>query len=177
MRDYDPTTGRYIQADPLGLVDGASVYGYALQNPGRYVDPRGENTVVAGSAGGFIVGGPPGAVVGGIIGVVAGAWIVHNIIPDDPSKPGALPGSKVDTGAQCKNNCNPSESPVWQKLLPHKGPTKTNGLSGKKRRFYQWDYTHCDIEVYNKRGIHLGSMDPLTGVMYKGPAGHILKVK
>ncbi len=43
MRDYDPTTGRYIQADPLGLVDGASVYGYALQNPGRYTDPRGEN--------------------------------------------------------------------------------------------------------------------------------------
>jgi len=42
MRDYDPTTGRYNQADPLGLVDGASVYGYALQNPGRYVDPRGE---------------------------------------------------------------------------------------------------------------------------------------
>ena len=22
MRDYDPTTGRYLQADPLGLVDG-----------------------------------------------------------------------------------------------------------------------------------------------------------
>ena len=42
MRDYDPTTGRYIQADPLGLIDGASVYGYARQNPGRYVDPRGE---------------------------------------------------------------------------------------------------------------------------------------
>ncbi|WP_108813218.1 RHS repeat-associated core domain-containing protein [Loktanella sp. Alg231-35] len=42
MRDYDPTTGRYMQADPLGLVDGASVYGYALQNPGRYIDPRGE---------------------------------------------------------------------------------------------------------------------------------------
>ena len=31
MRDYDPTLGRYIQADPLGLVDGASVYNYALQ--------------------------------------------------------------------------------------------------------------------------------------------------
>ena len=44
MRDYDPTTGRYMQADPLGLVDGASVYGYALQNPGRYTDPRGEYT-------------------------------------------------------------------------------------------------------------------------------------
>ncbi len=31
MRDYDPTIGRYLQADPLGLVDGASVYGYARQ--------------------------------------------------------------------------------------------------------------------------------------------------
>jgi RHS repeat-associated protein len=42
MRDYDPTTGRYLQPDPLGLVDGASVYGYAGGNPGRWVDPRGE---------------------------------------------------------------------------------------------------------------------------------------
>ncbi len=41
MRDYDPTTGRYMEADPLGLIDGASVYGYARQNPGRYTDPRG----------------------------------------------------------------------------------------------------------------------------------------
>jgi RHS repeat-associated protein len=45
MRDYDPTTGRYLQADPLGLVDGASVYGYVKQNPGRWIDPRGEYKV------------------------------------------------------------------------------------------------------------------------------------
>ncbi len=51
MRDYDPTTGRYMQADPLGLVDGASVYGYALGNPGRYVDPRGQQSATA--TGGF----------------------------------------------------------------------------------------------------------------------------
>ena len=41
MRDYGPTTGRYLQADPLGLVDGPSVYGYAKQSPVRYTDPRG----------------------------------------------------------------------------------------------------------------------------------------
>ena len=52
MRDYDPTLGRYLQADPLGLVDGASVYGYALQNPGRYVDPRGERGILGGLIGG-----------------------------------------------------------------------------------------------------------------------------
>ncbi|MGB7271449.1 MAG: RHS repeat-associated core domain-containing protein, partial [Albidovulum sp.] len=38
MRDYDPTTGRYLQADPLGLVDGASVYGYARGNPVTHYD-------------------------------------------------------------------------------------------------------------------------------------------
>ena len=42
MRDYDPTTGRYLEPDPLGLVDGASVYGYVNGNPGRWIDPRGE---------------------------------------------------------------------------------------------------------------------------------------
>jgi RHS repeat-associated protein len=41
MRDYDPTTGRYLEADPLGLVDGASIYGYVKGNPGRWVDPKG----------------------------------------------------------------------------------------------------------------------------------------
>jgi len=41
MRDYDPTTGRYLQADPLGLVDGASVYGYVGSNPMRYTDIMG----------------------------------------------------------------------------------------------------------------------------------------
>ena len=41
MRDYDPSAGRYMQADPLGLIDGASVYGYAGQNPGRFFDATG----------------------------------------------------------------------------------------------------------------------------------------
>lgn len=52
MRDYDPTTGRYIQADPLGLVDGASVYGYARQSPNKYTDPRGEQMDYSGYNGG-----------------------------------------------------------------------------------------------------------------------------
>jgi RHS repeat-associated protein len=42
MRDYDPTTGRYLQADPLGLIDGASVYGYAGQSPMMNMDPSGQ---------------------------------------------------------------------------------------------------------------------------------------
>jgi RHS repeat-associated protein len=45
MRDDDPTTGRYIQPDPLGLIEGSSVYGYAWQKPGRWIGPTGEQTV------------------------------------------------------------------------------------------------------------------------------------
>ena len=97
MRDYDPTTGRYLQADPLGLVDGASVYGYALQNPGRWTDPRGENvgTVVGGVIGGAIDWGT-GVLVGGI-GIVVGV-IVYPSTPGD----GTLPPSLIPReAAQC----------------------------------------------------------------------------
>jgi RHS repeat-associated protein len=47
MRDYDPTTGRYLQADPLGLIAGMNVYGYANQSPMMYLDPNGENPLLA----------------------------------------------------------------------------------------------------------------------------------
>lgn len=40
-RHYDPTTGRYTRPDPLGFVDGPSVYGYATQSPMMKVDPTG----------------------------------------------------------------------------------------------------------------------------------------
>jgi RHS repeat-associated protein len=40
-RSYDPTLGRYTQPDPLGFVDGPSVYGYGRGSPLRYVDRDG----------------------------------------------------------------------------------------------------------------------------------------
>lgn len=40
-RDYDPTTGRYIQADPIGLAGDENVYTYAGANPLTGIDPLG----------------------------------------------------------------------------------------------------------------------------------------
>jgi len=41
-RHYDPTIGRYTQPDPLGFVDGPSIYVYAKLSPQMYVDPNGK---------------------------------------------------------------------------------------------------------------------------------------
>ena len=40
-RDYDPSTGRYVESDPIGLSGGTLTYGYGYQNPIRYTDPSG----------------------------------------------------------------------------------------------------------------------------------------
>jgi Cytotoxic len=45
------------------------------------------------------------------------------------------------------------------------GYRRWRSLDGK--RLYTWDSLHGEIEVYNKRGRHLGAADALTGVLIK----------
>ena len=45
FRDYDPTLGRYMQVDPLGLLGGLNVYLYANANQISFADPTGEHPV------------------------------------------------------------------------------------------------------------------------------------
>lgn len=66
-------------------------------------------------------------------------------------------------------NPGKNESPVWKDLDNVKGRDRKMSGQGNKKKYYEWDHTHNDIEVYNKKGQHLGSMNPTTGEMYKPP--------
>lgn len=45
-RDYDPSLGRYLQPDPLGIAAGRNLYLYANANPMSWVDPDGRNVIL-----------------------------------------------------------------------------------------------------------------------------------
>jgi RHS repeat-associated protein len=40
-RAYDPALGRWLSADPAGMIDGPNVHAYVANNPARYMDPLG----------------------------------------------------------------------------------------------------------------------------------------
>ena len=62
---YDPTIGRYLQTDPLGFVDGPSIYAYAKSTPAMYVDHDGRFTVY-GYGGGAAISGVGATISTGI---------------------------------------------------------------------------------------------------------------
>lgn len=48
FRDYDPTTGRYIEADPIGLEGGVNLYTYVGGDPMGQIDPNGLASIGGG---------------------------------------------------------------------------------------------------------------------------------
>ena len=69
----------------------------------------------------------------------------------------------------------PSQSKIWKEYKSVGKGRRTSG-TGKKQQYYEWDYTHGDIEMYNSKGKHMGSVHPETGLIYK-PAVKGRKIK
>jgi len=111
--------------------------------------------------------------------VIGGGYILWNETKETDKNDEGQRGTSIttpdspepDDEGEKKRKKNPekAESKVWKELKNYKNDVKTNGKIGKEKRYYKWDYTHKDIEVYDHNGRHLGSLDPTTGEMYKGP--------
>ena len=84
--------------------------------------------------------------------------------PDDDFK--KYEKYKKDDGSG-RYECERAESPEWKNLKNFKDEYRTNGLSGKSKKYFRWDTKHKDIEIYDYRGRYLGSKDPVTGKSYR----------
>jgi RHS repeat-associated protein len=119
-RDYDPTTGRYIQADPIGLAGGSNPYLYANDNPMRYTDPTGEFVPL------LVIGGRlalqcavnPACRTAVVAGGAAAAAAIYNWSNNSPLNPAlGTPFGPIGGGLICFGNArsgggfgNPSSS-------------------------------------------------------------------
>jgi RHS repeat-associated protein len=45
FRDYDPSLGRYVESDPIGLIGGLNTFAYVGGNPLTRIDPKGQALV------------------------------------------------------------------------------------------------------------------------------------
>ena len=100
-RYYDPSTGRYLRVDPLGLFDGPNPYLYAQANPLKYVDPDGRAAILVILP--FLGGSAATTTAGGLgfwgLGALLGGAVLMASIPGDTPR-----DDVSDDPKQCTEN-------------------------------------------------------------------------
>ena len=111
FRYYDPSIGRYITSDPIGLNGGVNTYGYAYQNPVMNIDPDGRLVWFAALP--FLGGGAATSTAGGLgflgTGALLGGALVVSAIPGSTPQDRANSDSSAQRQKEyqrAKNRCD-----------------------------------------------------------------------
>ena len=160
FRTYDPSTGRYLTSDPIGLDGGINTYSYVNQNPLRYTDPLG---LVPNPAEGACIAGPNPVCIGGVLADIGtsilGGAVLAAILstPGDttqtqdrtipqPSKPkrGVTCTCRASSSGQQEGNCPDDEFAFGTATAPTKRQARAEAERiARKKLGKQAKHTQC----------------------------------
>jgi RHS repeat-associated protein len=135
FRDYDPSIGRYIESDPIGLESGPNTYAYVLNDPNQLIDADG--TGITGAIVGGIIGGlvasesGPGAIAAALEGAELGSDIEDALAI-------ATQNNKISV------RCMPRQCQIqYDRDTEICGNLRTNGARGRCRESASERLAHC----------------------------------
>ena len=118
-RDYDPSLGRYIEADPIGLAGGENGYGYVGGNPVGLIDPEGKGPAGAAFGGWF------GGAAAGALGIESGPLDVLAVAAGRYG--GRIAGSAVEDYVFAQARMSPEQKQAYKayKAIQYEPRSKT----------------------------------------------------
>ena len=115
-RYYDPTTGKFLQQDPIGLRGGVNLYRYVRNNPSNYVDPTGRVLGLAVFIPALVEGGiQAGIAVTGVIGGSVLGQILSDLIFNKPPRDAKDPEGAKAPGkpGEADGFIDPADGEEW----------------------------------------------------------------